>query len=1481
MNNKYYPIKETNVEKGVINVFKKKIEQKKQEYLRFNLPKGYQNKKLENVNNGTKNITMASHDNNKVGNIIENINANNNKKKIIYIETCDTHDKYVLNIDDEENQINNIDLDTKYKSDTLYKKGISYTEENCDESIHIPLQILSNRYDYNDVVQATNNFSEENKIAKGGNGIVYRGILKSCINVAIKVLKKNENNGFENELIIMSRYRHNNILSLLGYAMNTNYFYLIYEYVSLGDLRTLLFNHYYFYNSKNKENNDFNNLSNIKLNNYNNIPKNKYINSLNNYTKPSNLSENQPPLFLSFSTRINILVQIINVLCYLHTSSPIVYHRDLKSANILIDEKFNAKLGDFGLSFIYINNNNIFNLTGGTPGYADPYYISTHEINEQTEIYSFGALILEMLVSKSPAIHVGKNYSCIYAQNGKCPIYCHRDKNDNDDNVFDYLINHININDYKSIYSILDYSVNFPDFLVEKLTKLSFLCLNPNIKSRPSSKLVNLILLEIQKECDFFVKKQEFYMKKINNVNIYFDEYERESYNNSIINDWDEKDAEKKQQKKKNTHTIDTTIYKNENKTNIDYQRKIKNYNNYIKQIKEINYNSINQLFLNFVNSIFGNTRIYNLNKNMYKFFFSENVQKIKDIQKIVTNYNDINNTTIFNNTSSYNYIYFKYNTINNLTNIRDVYFDKLYGDMFNKNYIFNSFSFNLMNCYFLKFIHDCLKNNTLNYSNNNLILKNEFNKNMVAKIGKTHVSGNLHNYNKYNDKFYNLNFVDNYEEKDKQYMNNNICLEKKIEKKIEKINMPMKCLSNNVVNIKGEINITKNKYSNNISNCFIPQDQNYIFKTSKKNNENLYIHHNVPENVTPNILFNLSPIKNENNSGTSSYDHNYQRRNMVSSRKCGNSINIKNDSQNVNGCTNSCNHEGIMNKTPIVNKYDRNYEDRNCEGRNYEDRNCEGRNYEDRNCEGRNYEDRNCEDRNCDHKSNNSNLFFNNNLNHEENKKEKTESSDASNNISCINNYDHLTCLYNIHHIQEEKNIPKKLASNKWSLKRNCRDNTPKMIFNIQGNNENLKDTCISNKKKIMRIDLSSNNEKITVTHKYNTPTKKKENNNTKYTNLIKFGNENNNNNLNENSGYNQEKESFFFSKNHNIFKKESGNGLPEKTPSPIMMNIKHNNIVYVSNLLNYINFEKNKYTFDSNTFSWFNSHIFEMVIGENKIISDITFLDILYEFNIFDFKKLNIPIYEDEKKYILRGKWSNPENGLKGGLKDGLGNGLENGLGNDLKNGLENDLKNGLENDLKNGLTCVNLQKNFFFEIAVHHDNIKNAHTIFLLKSNQSKECINNENGVIKKKIWISDYIGRRNEFIEKILKKSISNILYECISRKHCLFLLEVQMKTLNKPTCYDNKVMENFYYYYFEYNIKVVCNSENCIFSNNYILYKNNTYSYSLPNNILSLLVFSEDKVMNKISHYKNSLATTQRVHFPLYPFFVNINFYNEK
>ncbi|CAD2104022.1 tyrosine kinase-like protein, putative [Plasmodium vinckei] len=1417
MNNKYYPINDTNVEKGVISVFKKKLEQKKQEYLRFNLPKGYQNKKLENVNNGTKNITMVSHDNNKIA----NINGNSNNKKMIYIETCDTHDKYVLNIDDEENKLNNMDLHTEYKSDSPYRKSITHIEESCDEQIHIPLQILSNRYDYNDIVQATNNFSEENKIAKGGNGIVYRGILKSCINVAIKVLKKNENNGFENELIIMSRYRHNNILSLLGYAMNTNYFYLIYEYINLGDLRTLLFNHYYFYNSKNKENGDFNNFSNMKLNNHTNL----------NYSRPSNLymqqnsSETKPPLFLSFSTRVNILVQVINVLCYLHTSSPIVYHRDLKSANILIDEKFNAKLGDFGLSFIYINNNNIFSLTGGTPGYADPYYISTHEINEQTEIYSFGALILEMLVSKSPAIHVGKNYSCIYTQNDKCPIHCHRDKNDNDDNVFDYLINHINTNDYKSIYSILDYSVNFPEFLVEKLTKLSFLCLNPNIKSRPSSKLVNLILLEIQKECDFFVKKQEFYMKKINNVNMYFDEYERESYNNSIITDWDEKDTEKKQPKKKNTQPIDTTIYKNENRPNLDYQRKMKNYNNYIKQIKEINYNSINQLFHNFVNSLFGNSRIYNLNKNMYKLFFSENIQKIKDIQKNPINYNGIDSTTIFNNSSSYNYLYFKYNTVSNLTNIRDAYFDKLYGDMFNKNYIFNSFSFNLMNCYFLKFVNDSLRHNILNDSNNSLMIKNEFNKNSVAKIGRSYISGNLRNHNKQDGKSYNLNFFDNYEGKDKQYINNNIYLEKKIEKK----NIPMKSHSNNIANIREEINITKNKYSNNVSNRFITQDQNYIFKTPAKNNENLYMNHNAHEDMTPNILFNLSPTKNETNSGISSCDHNYQRRNIIFSRKFSNSSYVKNARPCIDGCTN----DGHINKTPIINKYETNYEDRN-------------------------------KFIYADNKSNNSNLFFNNNLDLVEKgiKNERNDSNNASNivsnigcsnigcsNIGCSNNYEHSACLYNIRQSQDERNTPKKLASNKWSLKRNCRDNTPKMVFNIQGNNENLKDACISNKKKIMRIDLSSNDEKISITNKYNTPIQKEENHITKYTNLIKFGNDNNNI-LSENSGYNSynynpERESFFSSKNHSIFKKESGNGLPEKTPSPLMMDIRHNNIVYVSNYLNYINFEKNQYTFDSNIFSWFNSHIFEMVIDENKIISDVTFLDILYEFNVFDFKKFDIPIYEDENKYFLRGKWATPDN------------------------------------NLENNLTSVNLQKNFFFEIAVHHDNPKNAHTIFLLNSNQSKECINNEPGVVKKKVWISDYIGRRNDFVEKILKKSISNILYECISRKHCLFILEVQMKTLNKPTCYDNKVTGNFSYYYFEYNIKVVCNSENCIFSNNYILYKNNTYSYSLPNNILSLLVFSEDKVMKKMCHYKNSLTTTQRIHFPLYPFFVNINFYDEK
>ncbi|GAW80981.1 tyrosine kinase-like protein [Plasmodium gonderi] len=1540
MNKKILPIRETNIEKGAIDIFKQKIERKKQNYLRFSFSKNLQNKRGESRKN-------------------EENNTSPKNKKLIYIETCDTHDKYILNMYDEENESCEKGACVEgEKYDSVYKKNESKNTSKNEENIYIPLKILSNRYDYNDIVQATNNFAEENKIAKGGNGIVYKGVLKSCINVAIKVLSKNENNGFENEIIIMSRYRHKNILSLLGYAMDTNYFYLIYEYVHLGDLRTLLFNHHYFYNSKDRENTDANYSSNMKkYYDHNFISKQKFSPYSNNYLltnkqmNPENGNNNlrysyftqdyfesqNMPIFLSFRVRLNILVQIINVLCYLHTSSPIVYHRDLKSANILIDEKFNAKLGDFGLSFIYMNNNNVFNLTGGTPGYADPYYISTHEINEQTEIYSFGALILEMLVSKSPAIHVGKNYNCIYNTNEKCPIFCHRKKSENDDNVFDYLVNHINMNDYKSIYSILDQSVNFPDFLVEKLTKLSFLCLNPNIKNRPSSKLVNLILLEIQKESECFIKKQqELTQKKINFSNMYFEECEKDDNSASVMMESSGvvKDREKKSRNTDLYKKLCINEKKKQKNKNEEYERKAKNYDNYVRKMEEINYDNVKQLFLKFMRSLFGggqNNKLDEntykeweqiLNKEFYKNFFKTFLSEFSQRSRYV----ETTNGHECNNAQPMYYTCFKHNTVGNLTNIKNVFFDNLHKDIFFKSYLFNSFSFNLMNSHFLRFLHEYLKNSANNTpaSNNSARVK-------VESVYKWSRKVEINKWFSVDSSFGCQLGNDSIKRSLPSDMNNcvplkdaNFCDPNEPSKTGKVANCGLSKTADNEgmkspFNIKRHVQMTPNELDDNSADPF-GKDIHESNESSKNGNSSSIGNGNngsCGKGNFPDIMLVESKnckIRNKNEKDDSDM---FMKHVMAQEWYAPNKKHNYYSSSSVDIFKNGSCHEWgrrdhigmapMKQSRPItiMHRYNGQKKHNNIDNININNVNtnknmCSDNPYQNMQ-NSTDYEKGNkfrpinnpVKDINSQH------LYRNNGYNQVLN--EKNGYPNCQDAIS----------LYNIDRVQNENNVQNNFNSNKWSLKRNCRDNTPKMVFNIPHHDHvKTEEQCLINKKKVMRTNVSIDEGKVAknlgfsrarpvpVWIDINVGSKIGTNVGSNIgTNVGSIVGSNIGSNVESNIGSNVESivgskvvnniesnvESNIRSnrscnpncdirldngttgssawanhgmKNGNTAGKAIIRGTAEKNTSPQKREIQECNIIYISNFANYINFDRNRNGVDSNTFEWFHKNVFEMIIDENRVTSDVTFLDILYEFNIFSFKKNNIPSYqsshihpslqeEEKNKYTLSGKWSNCSS-------------------------------------TENNFSSVNLQSNFFFEIAVHYDNIKKAHTIFLLRPNESKNDVCKEKGIVTKKIWVSDYVGRRNEFVEKILKKSISNILYECISRKHCLFILEVQMKQLSKPTSSDNNIIrEGFSYYFFEYSLRVVCNSDNCIFSNNYILYKNNTYSYSLPNNVLSLLVFSEDKIMKGISPNKNSLSTTQKIHFPLYPFSVNINIYSEK
>ncbi|SOV15633.1 tyrosine kinase-like protein [Plasmodium sp. gorilla clade G2] len=1493
------------------------------------------------INNNHINNNRINNNNN-----INRMNSSRHKnRKVVYIETYDTYDKYILNMYDEENETYEDGMNRENGESRTPNEGIEFNRiEKREENIFIPLKILSNKYDFNDLVEATNNFSEYNRIAKGGNGTVYKGVLKNCINVAIKVLKKNENNGFENEIIIMSRYRHNNILSLLGYAMNKNNFYLIYEYVNLGDLRTLLFNHYYYYNSKNKENPELSyyniscyenylrkkkSASSCSSTNYNTSTFYKqnifpYFNNSKYSPFQQNSFDNNTPLFLSFSIRINILVQIINVLCYLHTSSPIVYHRDLKSANILIDDQFNAKLGDFGLSFVYMNNNNVFNLTGGTPGYADPYYISTHEINEQTEIYSFGALILEMLVSKSPAIHVGKNYNCIYSKNEKCPIFYHKKKHDNDDNVFDYLVNHLNMSDYKSIYSILDYSVNFPDFLVEKLTKLSFLCLNPNIKNRPSSKLVNLILLEIQKECDLFMKKQqETFKRKFNCINMYLEDMERGEqkqnkkyiYNNNNNNIDSHNNSYNSNILEKNEKNFSESKGNNKNKKfkTEDSNKLEQNYNIFLKKIKEINYNTLKKSFYNFVYPMFKNENIYNFSEHMHKRKKECPVEHIKEhIKNAKKNSSTIENNELnMNDISTPDYSKFKYNTISNLCNIKECILHKMHKDFFSKNYILNSFSFNLMNCYFLKFISNYLKYVNMPNGSNSLLIKDddddddeyedeeeEEGEGEEGEYEQAHLSKKKYIEDKYKEEKYKDNIHNEENKANEEEGKRRSSFKTHIERLFKIYQEDIHNSMNNKLKKKKTMKeqIHQKKKNNNINNINHIDNINNV----DNNKENMNNRKNKQINLQENNVYNNNNNANNNHN---IYNKNINNHNNISNNPFKGIEKDYIDKNNMINVISKCpiKHPNINNINNINNIY-ANYENNKNDVRyhvpfNNNDYLLNNQNFLEPNPDYMNNNHNNNNNNNNNYYYNNNQIYMNNfymnnkynnmNMEHMKNYYNNAYNNEYYNHINLSNipynniqlenghfhninmNNQNMIPFQNINNslyasnqvkinnehiingvhnnicnnmqnvsknicnpssdINHEKNEVQNILSNsnEQYLKRNYRDNTPKISFqfNKEKNNEqDIKEDCLNNKE-----NISNNLENLRMLHK--DIQNEKDANNIKETDEDTYCN------------------SASLLRDYNAYKKNINNNDLLLSDDNFMTspydNINDTHILYISNFVNFINLENNKNINDSNTCAWFNKNVFEVLIDEHKFFSSVTFLDILYEFNVFNVKRDGHVFIENDNEYVLQGKWCDYDSN-------------------------------------KNNSTSVNFEENFCFEIAISEDNENNTHSVFLLKSNQLKHTDNIQNdNTMTKKIWVSEYLGRRNEFLEKILKRNISNILYECISRKHCLFLLEVHMKKINKPTSYDNKVKGNFSYFYFEYNIKVLCNSENCIFTNNHILHKNNTYSYTLPNNILSLLVFSEDKLIKGKYHTENQINTTQKVHFPLYPFFVNINFYNEK
>ncbi|BAU00221.1 hypothetical protein LR48_Vigan06g032100 [Vigna angularis] len=214
-------------------------------------------------------------------------------------------------------------------------------------------------YTLRELEDSTNAFAPENVIGEGGYGIVYHGILNDNTHVAIKNLLNNRGQAekeFKVEVEAIGRVRHKNLVRLLGYCAEGAHRMLVYEYVDSGNLEQWLH------------------------------------------------GDVGPYSPLTWEIRMNIILGTAKGLTYLHEGlEPKVVHRDIKSSNILLSKQWNAKVSDFGLAKLLGSDNSyITTRVMGTFGYVAPEYASTGMLNERSDVYSFGILIMEVLTGRNP-----------------------------------------------------------------------------------------------------------------------------------------------------------------------------------------------------------------------------------------------------------------------------------------------------------------------------------------------------------------------------------------------------------------------------------------------------------------------------------------------------------------------------------------------------------------------------------------------------------------------------------------------------------------------------------------------------------------------------------------------------------------------------------------------------------------------------------------------------------------------------------------------------------------------------------------------------------------------------------------------------------------------------------------------------------------------------------------------------------------------
>ncbi|XP_073289258.1 cold-responsive protein kinase 1 isoform X1 [Primulina huaijiensis] len=242
-------------------------------------------------------------------------------------------------------------------------------------------------FSYNSLRSATRNFHPSNKIGRGGFGEVYKGVLRDGTEAAIKTLSANSKQGsseFLTEIQMISKVKHPNLVQLIGCCIEGPYRILVYEYLENNSLATaLLGNNQHF----------------VFLEIWQSLCQYIYIRVLSLYISGSKgkLVE------LGWSKRAEICMGTASALAFLHEDAvPRIVHRDIKASNILLDENFLPKIGDFGLAKLFPDNvTHVSTRVAGTMGYLAPEYALLQQLTKKADVYSFGVLILEIISGRS------------------------------------------------------------------------------------------------------------------------------------------------------------------------------------------------------------------------------------------------------------------------------------------------------------------------------------------------------------------------------------------------------------------------------------------------------------------------------------------------------------------------------------------------------------------------------------------------------------------------------------------------------------------------------------------------------------------------------------------------------------------------------------------------------------------------------------------------------------------------------------------------------------------------------------------------------------------------------------------------------------------------------------------------------------------------------------------------------------------------